>query len=579
MPTLLYHAPTGTGVSPFDEAVLQVAHSGDVRIVSPYIGVSYLERIIGVSPKWRLVSDVQEWLASLSTQARPRAWAFIREHLSLIHHCPALHAKAVISDCLAMMGSANLTNHGILGRTEMGILLDDTRMVAELGIWFKDLWDSTAPPLVDEANAYIQWLDTEASQAPSRRQRVTLSSGSRKIRARLAKLDVKPLAQKAEGLLDLSTVAKAIIVQDQKRYDSLDAALEAALDQLTATGDFSFGDVVAAVRQGFASASLREIYFLLVQHCANHVRSVFAEATQNRLILNGGRFSQSSYESLFPALSRFDAFLAYLLSKLAVSQARQLPTEEQIERDTGVIGGDQVILISELLDSGVFILDDIPGALPHYSLDPEFEWAGRYKIFPQGSAAWLECMRRVQPQVDEKTADADDEDDYDIEAYALNSRRPLQSGQLPEEILDSDSSYDATHIDRALRDVVKLQRHRMQELERQHTLASLAEAEKKAILEHQDVDTLLANLLPRVLEGQVFTGQSWRAVALAIAEATGVRRAVATKAIRSSVPVFLVTHGEPNVGFRLEINTSLTIEMLDSYPKTLAACKRLLAKT
>lgn len=115
-----------------------------------------------------------------------------------------------------MMGSANLTNHGILGRTEMGILLDDTSMVAELGAWFEDLWDTTAPPLVDEANAYIQWLDTEASQAPSRRQRVTLSSGSRKIRARLVKLDVKPLAQEVEGLLDMSTVAKAIIVQDQK---------------------------------------------------------------------------------------------------------------------------------------------------------------------------------------------------------------------------------------------------------------------------------------------------------------------------------------------------------------------------
>ncbi len=80
MPTLLYHAHQGTGVSPFDEAVLKVARSGAMRIVSPYIGVAYLERIIGVSPEWRLVSNVQEWLASLSTQARPRAWAFIREH-------------------------------------------------------------------------------------------------------------------------------------------------------------------------------------------------------------------------------------------------------------------------------------------------------------------------------------------------------------------------------------------------------------------------------------------------------------------------------------------------------------------
>lgn len=571
MPTLLYHAPTGTGVSPFDEAVLQVARSGDVRIVSPYIGVAYLERIIGVSPEWRLVSDVQEWLASLSTQARPRAWAFIREHLPLIHHCPDLHAKAVISNSLAMMGSANLTNHGILGRTEMGILLDDTRMVAELGAWFEDLWHSTAPPLVDEANAYIQWLDTEASQSPSRRQRVTLSSDSRKIRARLAKLDVKPLAQKAEGLLDLSTVAKAIIVQDQKRYDSLDAALEAALDRLTAAGDFSFGDVVVAARQGFASASLREIYFLLVQRCANHVRSVFAEATQNRLILNGGWFSQSSHESLFPALAHFDAFLAYLLSKLAISQARALPAEERIERDTGVVGGDQVILVSELLDSGVLILHDIPGALPHYSLDAEFEWDRRYKLFPQAHAAWLVRMRENHPQLDEKTDDADEQfdDAYNIEIYAPNNRFLLHADLLPEEIIDSDSSYDATNIDKALLEVAELQR--------QHTRASLEDARKKAKREHQYVDALLARLLPMVLTGQIFAASSRRALIQAIAKAAGVRVAVAAKAI-SDVPVFLVTHAKPNMDFRLEINANLTMEMLDTYPKTIAACERLLGE-
>lgn len=391
MPTLLYHASGGADVSPFDEAMLQVARSGAVRIVSPYIGVAYLERIIGISPEWRLVSDVQEWLASLSMQARPRAWAFIREHLPLIHHCPALHAKAVISDSLAMMGSANLTNHGILGRTEMGILLEDPRLVTEMGAWFEELWHSTAPPLVDEASAYIQWLDAEAGQTPPRRQRVTLSSGSRKIRARLAKLEgAAPLAQEDEGQLNLSAVAKAIIIQDQKHYDSLDAALEAALDRLTAAGDFSFGNVVADVRQGFAGASVREIYFLLVQHCANHVRSVFSEATQNRLILRDSRFSQSSHESLFPALAPFDEFLAYLLSKLAVSQSRELPSEEEIERDTGVNGGDQVILVSELLDSGLLVLDDVPGALPYYSLEPEFEWEdGRYKLFPRARAAWL----------------------------------------------------------------------------------------------------------------------------------------------------------------------------------------------
>lgn len=565
MPTLLYHASRGTDVSPFDEAVLQVARSGAVRIVSPYIGVAYLERIIRVSPEWRLVSDVQEWLASLSTQARPRAWSFIREHLPLIHHCPALHAKAVVSDCLAMMGSANLTNHGILGRTEMGILLDDPRLVAEMAAWFEDLWHSTAPPLVDEASAYIQWLDTEAGRPPSRGQRVTLSSGSRKIRARLAKLDDEPpLARGEEGPLDLSAVAKAIIVQDQRRYDSLDAALEAALDRLTTAGDFNFGDVIEAVRQGFAGASLREVYFLLVQHCANHVRSVFAETTQNRLVLKDGRFSQSTHESLFPTLVPFDAFLAYLLSKLAVSQARELPAEEQIERDTGVNGGDQIILVSELLDSGLLVLDDVPGALPRYSLEPEFEWESRYKLFPQGHAAWLERLRQDSPQLDEQS-DEDDTGDY-----APGRRHRLHADQLPEEILDSDFSYDAANVDRALREVADLQ-HR-------NLMTSLAETRKAVKREHEQLDGLLSKLLVMLSNGQTFRAPLRQGVVHAITKATGVGKTLARKAISPDVPVFWLAQAGPNSDFNLEINTHLTMEMLASYPKTRAACERLLEK-
>lgn len=229
------------------------------------------------------------------------------------------------------------------------------------------------------------------------------------------------------------------------------------------------------------------------------------------------------------------------------------------------------------------MIDDIPGALPHYSLDAEFEWAGRYKLFPQASAAWLECMRQDQPHMGEQTDDADEHSDetYDIEIFS----RPLHTDFLPEEVIDSDSSYDATNIAKALRDVDKLQR--------QHTLASLDDARRKAKLkdalkkakeeagnkterEHHYVDALLARLLPVVLAGHVFAAPSWRALAKIVAKAVGANVAIATKAISSGTPVFLVTHGTAG-SFHLEINSNLTIEMLDTYPKTLEVCKRLLS--
>jgi hypothetical protein len=171
MTHLVYHdLSSGSGkFSPFDEAVLKVCGSGAVGIVSPYIGVDYLQRIIQISGAWRLVSDVEAWLASLSGRARPKAWQFIRENLNSIHHCPALHAKAVITRRLAMFGSANLTMTGILGRTEMGILIDEPKMVSELNEWFETLWQQTNPPIADEANAFVQWLDDEAMRSPTRR--------------------------------------------------------------------------------------------------------------------------------------------------------------------------------------------------------------------------------------------------------------------------------------------------------------------------------------------------------------------------------------------------------------------------
>ena len=127
MTRLVYHRPDENSreVSPFDASILQVARSGNVRIVSPFIGTNYLRRIVEVCNSWRLLSDVEAWLSALSIRARPEAWEFIRKHVSQIHHCPAIHAKVIASDTVAMLGSANFTNAGVLARPEMGVLFDE----------------------------------------------------------------------------------------------------------------------------------------------------------------------------------------------------------------------------------------------------------------------------------------------------------------------------------------------------------------------------------------------------------------------------------------------------------------------
>lgn len=584
MATLLYHL-TQDGkavVSPFDEAILKVARCGPVRIVSPYIGVAYIERIIGISSEWRLISDVQEWLGSLSAQARPRAWQFIRENLELIHHCPALHAKAVISDSLAMMGSANLTQHGILGRTEMGILLDDANLVSELGAWFDGLWAETAPPEVDEASAYIQWLDEEAGHAPARRQRFALSSGSRKVRARLVNLEVKATTQANEAPLDLSQVAQAIIIQDQKHYDSVEAAIEAAINKLTA-GAFTFSQLAMETRRGYADTNLREIYILLVERCANHVRSVFVDSTQNRLILTDGHFTQSTKETLWPALAPFDAFLVAMVGKLSFSTPAALPTEEWLERETGICGRDQVILVSELLDCGFLVLNDRPGELPYYTLDSLFdEWGGRFKLFPKAHSAWTVKQRqsaRTTPQIDNIK-----DDNFDVDTPA--GYGVLRSDQLPE--MEGDDDIDFAGLEKVLRESeARTAQRRLDHPAKRKGPATTPKKSPEPItnvipkptkgLERHQVDAFLAKLLTMVAGGRLFTAQDWSTLAQDVAQATMTQESIARIAldpVAKHPKVFLVA----DQGGRclLSINPMLRWDMLLSYPKTRAVCDKLL---
>lgn len=485
MGRLVYHDLSGISgqFSPFDEAVLEVARSGAVGIVSPYIGVDYLQRIIQVSDGWRLISDIEAWLSSLSMRARPKAWLFIRENLDSIHHCPAIHAKAVIGQQLAMFGSANLTNTGITGRTEMGILIDDSAMVAELGGWFDMLWQQTHPPIADETSAFIQWLDEEASRAPIRREKFSLSASSNKIRSHLVKLQTPETQEPESAPLNLDAIAQTLIIQEQRHYESLEEALESAINALAFEG-FSFGQVVAHVRQAFPMASMREIYFSLLQHCANHVRSVFTENTRNRLVLIDGRFTQSTKEILPQALAPFDVFISRLICHFDFNQVRDLPDEEIVEGQTGIAGRDQVTLVSELTDCGFLNIEDVAGHLPLYTLSEDFAWEGRYKLFATAMHDWIAKKNRPIPQAKEmEEALSADSYEYDAPESSLGQLSNDADGFM----LDDDPTY-RTH--EAARDVrtanaeqARVQRERTEKIDKvlSHVLAHLFNEKKVSL--------------------------------------------------------------------------------------------------
>ena len=187
MQRLLYHAPDNPSQeSPFDRAIVQVVQGQEASIVSPYIGLQYLQRLIRLSRSWRLISDVLEWLSATPSKERSAVYEFLKENEGLVHHYPAIHAKTVVSRVGAYTGSANLTDAGVLRRTEFGVLLTDEAQIREIQQWFDAIWAQTSPPalqgvleLIGELNqiSHIAAVFVDVQTTP-------LESDARRVRAK-----------------------------------------------------------------------------------------------------------------------------------------------------------------------------------------------------------------------------------------------------------------------------------------------------------------------------------------------------------------------------------------------------------
>lgn len=177
MVELIYHDPSDrTGISPFDKAIRNVTEGEEALIACPYISPDYLEGITGGAEDWFLLTDVGEWLGIHSQSNRESIRKFLIEHRNHVRHVTDLHAKVVIGDDRALIGSANFTKKGLTGRTEMSVLFEQADAVDELTEWFQTLWSVYDPPEIDRVERYIE--TASGSPTPARNQpRVSFSSG------------------------------------------------------------------------------------------------------------------------------------------------------------------------------------------------------------------------------------------------------------------------------------------------------------------------------------------------------------------------------------------------------------------
>lgn len=156
--TLIYHQPKAIAlaVSRIDEAIRQIVIGQQIDIACPYLGLPYLNQITKQCRSWRLLSDVEQWVISQPRNSRSKVYDFIATHRDRVHHYPKLHAKVIVAEGKALVGSANFTEVGVTKRAEMCALLNDATQVSELRKWFGRLWELSTPPDMDELAELIR---------------------------------------------------------------------------------------------------------------------------------------------------------------------------------------------------------------------------------------------------------------------------------------------------------------------------------------------------------------------------------------------------------------------------------------
>jgi len=166
MVRLIYHDPSDrNGVSPFDEVIRDITEDEDVLLTCPYIEPDYLREITEKTENWRLLTDVQAWLSIHARAKREEIHEFLIQNNESVRHVTDLHAKVIISDDCALIGSANFTRKGLTGRTEMSVVIDEQDQVDELKEWYERVWSIYQPPDTDKIEEYIHATSSKPSPA------------------------------------------------------------------------------------------------------------------------------------------------------------------------------------------------------------------------------------------------------------------------------------------------------------------------------------------------------------------------------------------------------------------------------
>lgn len=400
---LLYHkVGSDKGVSPFDEALQEVARGTPLlRLASPYIGLSFLQRVLDSAGDWKLLSDVEAWLHSGNRKHRAKCWEFIAENLDRVRHVAGLHAKVAIGNNKLFLGSANFTEKGILGRAELSILVSEADTVSEGIAWFDELWEAASPPILEEGDALVSALDSMEWTQP--RIRIKLTTTAPQIAAVLAETG------RPEGF-DLAGVMAKAGISESIALASLEEAYRQISDEWFSTArTFTFRELLEAINR-ISIGSIRDVWQLLTIETVNHWLGGLDPDGFDRYIHEDGLF-RTFHAPGDNSMADVPAhILDFLLESIpAYPNQEPLPFEDEwIE--IGISETHILPIVELLLETGFLMEHDIPGELESYSLDPDFDWPLRWGKFTQAMNKFIHLKDNA------KTTPLEPED-TDVEEY------------------------------------------------------------------------------------------------------------------------------------------------------------------
>ena len=198
MSHLIYHSEGGydRAESPFDKAIREITDSKQVRIVCPYISPRYLKSVLATADDWQIVTDVEAWIGTFGGSTRDEIRELITTNRERIHHFPDVHAKVVLSSEPAVVGSANLTQKGVVGRTEIGVRFTDDAKIDELNEWFTRLWSESGPVDSGELDEFME--SSSSTPTTHTESDVSLSSDAPRVSATFVE-DTEPTAEDVDA--------------------------------------------------------------------------------------------------------------------------------------------------------------------------------------------------------------------------------------------------------------------------------------------------------------------------------------------------------------------------------------------